>query len=191
MRHTTSLYSVSTRQYSFSFHLLLAAGLIAGALVASSYAGRAEDMSYNAQLLNSRLAGQASDGLHAYARRVEALAHDLGPAQRTNADAAATREDQRMVWLLSLLHSSGSASEIDELDELQQMLSVYRGMHRQVAAAARAGDRPASVREAMKAAAVADEIHASLRRLEGRNYSEFYAKATRLAAVDSRPAASR
>lgn len=122
--------------------------------------------------------------MHAYARRVEALAHELDAAQRATADANAFREGARTVWILSLLRSSGTDAEADELTELQEMIAVYLGLHDRVATAARAGDRKVSAREAMLAASVADEIHASLRRFEERNYGEFYAGATRFAAVE-------
>lgn len=161
----------------------MAAGLLAGAVIASAQPVRADDTSFGAELLNSRLAGQVSDGLHAYARRVEALAYDLDSAQRAKADSAAAREGDRLVWTMSLLSASGSSAEADELQELQEMLAVYRSLHARVAGTARTGDRAASVREAMRAAAVADEIHSSLRRFEERNYAAFYVKATRLASA--------
>jgi hypothetical protein len=184
MRHITSHHEISTAISAFALRTALAAGLLAGALLAVPSTVRADDMSFNAQLLNSRLAGQAADSLHAYARRVETLAHDLDATQRAKADGSAAREGDRAMWTLSLLQSSGTEAEAGELAELQEMMAVYRGLHGRVAAAGRAGDRTVSAREAMKAAAVADEIHASLRRFEERNYSGFYAKATRFAAAD-------
>jgi hypothetical protein len=183
MRLKTSVGQDSTLRSVFGLRLVLAVGLLAGAVIASAQPARADDMSFNAELLNSRLAGQASDGLHAYARRVETLAYDLDAAQRAKADSAAGREGDRVVWTMSLLRASGSLAEADELQELQEMLVVYRGLHGRVAATARAGDHAASVREAMRAAAVADEIHASLRRFEERNYAAFYVKATRFASA--------
>jgi hypothetical protein len=143
-----------------------------------------ESPSLSGQIANSRIVGQISSALFTYTSRVEALAHDDEHTSWAWSDAAAAGAYRRLVWYVSALQMSATAAEVDEFAEIQQMIGVYRELHDGIVASAKAGDRAATNQTAKFAAAVIDEVHASLQRIENRGYNNLHDAASRLAALN-------
>ena len=154
----------------------LAAGLLLGAALLVTPA-RADEMSLEGQIAQSRLVGQISSALYGYSHHIDALAQNLPADVRGRTEAAATMKYRRLVWLVSALQSSATSAEADEYAEVQQMVAVYSELHEQIAASARAGNMTAAAHEAQFASGVVSEIGASLQRIGGRSYTGMFQNA--------------
>jgi len=186
--------STSTQSIMSTFKVGLAAGLLLGAALLAMPV-RAEDVSLEGQIANSRLVGEISTALSSYSHRVDSLAQNLSPDARTRTETQAFDDYRRLVWYVSALESSATEAEADEYGAIQEMVVVYNEMHNRVATTARAGDLVGAARQAEVAGGVADEIKAGLQLIANRNYTGLFQtaatfSATRSAAI-AMPTASR
>jgi hypothetical protein len=173
-----------TRTVSRFHHVALAMLSLVMAMMIMATPSRGESLSLSGQIANSRIVGQISSALFTYASRVESLAHDDERASWAWNDAAAAGAYRRLVWYVSALQMSATAAEVDEFAEIQQMIAVYRELHEGIVASAKAGGRSTTNQTAKFAAAVVEEIHASLQRIENRGYNNLHDAASRLAALN-------
>lgn len=154
------------------------------AMMIAATPSRGEPVSLNAKIANSRLVGQVSAALSTYASRVDSLVQDDERASWAWADVAAAGAYRRLAWYVSVLQVSATASETAEFSEIQQMIDVYRELHERIAASAKAGNHSATARTARTAAAVVEQIHAALQRVETRGNNDLHAVASRMAALN-------
>jgi hypothetical protein len=154
----------------------LAAGLLLGAALLVTPA-RADEMSLEGQIAQSRLVGQISSALYGYSHHVDALAQNLPADARGRTEATATMKYRRLVWLVSALQSSATSAEADEYAEVQQMVAVYNELHEQIAATARSGNLTTAAHEAQSASGVASEIGTALQRIGARSYTGMFQSA--------------
>jgi len=192
MRQNASTSAQST--FASTFRTGLAAGLLFGAALLTMPV-RADEMSLEGQIANSRLLGDISAALSNYSHRVDSLAQDLSATARGRAEAQAFDDSRRLVWFVSALQSSATDAEMDEFGAIQEMVVVYNEMHSRIATAARAGDLAGAARQAQAAGGIADEIGSGLQRIANRNYGGMFqaaaaVSATRSAAVEA-PRTSR
>jgi hypothetical protein len=151
----------------------LAAGLLLGAALLVTPA-RADEMSLEGQIAQSRLVAQVTTALHGYSHNVDALAQSLSSNARGRTETSATLTYRRLVWLVSALQSSAGTAEVDEYAAVQQMVAVYNEVHEQIAQSGRVGDMTAAARGAQAASGIAQEIGGSLQRIASRGYSGMF-----------------
>jgi hypothetical protein len=184
MQRLNNQSATGTRTVSRFQQVALATLWLIIAMMIVAPPSRGESMSLNGQIATSRVVGQISSALFTYASRVESLAQDHERASWTQADVTAGAAYRRLVWYVSALQMSATTAEIQEFAEIQEMIDVYREMHDRITASAKAGDRSGVTRTAKTAAAVVDQIHGALQRIENRGYNELHDAASRLAALN-------
>ncbi len=181
MNSNTPLASIAV---SSTRRVALVTSWLLTAMVALTFAARAEVVVADARVIEAQMVSQISSKLLDYARRVETLSRELDTDSRAKAEIAAYAEYDRLVWQTSMLLAGRDAAEVDEVAEIQQMIGVYRGLHIAVADASRAGNRVASARQAALAATVVDAIQVAVARIQDRTYNDLFDRPLKVAAAD-------